>query len=64
MNKVHINKLPDLGARLPDDCEDPEEMEQLKMEVYGKVEIAPHNMIADIIKTIRDPEEPGTLEEL
>jgi len=42
MNKVHINKLPDLGARLPDDCEDQEEMEQLKMEVYGKDEIAAH----------------------
>ena len=34
----------------------------MKLEVYGK--IASLIIYIDIIRTIRDPEEPGTLEEL
>ncbi|TNV74475.1 hypothetical protein FGO68_gene1533 [Halteria grandinella] len=60
MNKVQISQvLKHVGRKVADqneqailDEDEIQELEQLRLEVY------------DIIKTIKDPEEPGTLEEL
>ncbi len=48
-------------SQIEEDCELDADLEYLRMEVYGNLEL--FNLL-DIIKTIRDPEEPGTLEEL
>jgi len=61
LSRKLVEKLPQPALHEDDGDIYDEDSEALRLEVYGKLG---NRSFLDIIKAIRDPEEPGTLEEL